>query len=292
MYKALLLIPSFLILFTASAKETFKKEFDKSYTVDSNVLVDLHSGFSEVTITNGSADKVQIHVEVLVDAKSEQEAQKLFNKIEVVMTGAKSKVTLKTEMDGDFDNDDDWSIKITISMPSTGGLNADQSFGSLKIQEIRGESDIHVSYGSLKASKLSHAENKVKVSFGEGEIDHLGGGDITVEFGSLDIDRLTASSKLKCGYGELDIDHVDSSCKNLTIDNEFGNTKLSLASGSGYTVEGSSSFGSIDLPSSAKIITKDSDWTSESIKATFGSGSSGGLIKLSTSFGDIEIDID
>ena len=285
----LLLISVVLFGFTVEAKEKYKKEFDKSYDVNSDVLFDMRANFADVNLESWDQNKIEIHVEVIVDAKSESDAEKTFDKIEVSMSGSSSKVSLKTEVDGKTDNND-WDMNISIKMPKSGQLDVNNSFGSLTINEILGRCDIEIGYGDLEVDNLPHKENDIKVSFGDGEIDRIGGGDIAVEFGDLEIDELSSSADITCSYGELEIDRVKSTCTELDIQNDFGSVSITLESGSNYEIEATSSFGDVSVPSSATITKEKSDFTSESIRANVGSGA-GGTIDVHCSFGDVDIDM-
>lgn len=276
----------------AEGKESFKKEFDKTYSINSDATLELETSFGDVTIDNWDQNKIEIHVEVIVDARNEETAEKIFDQIEVTMVGTSSRVELKTDIDMHGNHSGcDWSINITIKAPRTIGLDANHDFGDLRVADISGASDIHVGYGTFKAGKLSNPGNDITVAFGEGSIKEVGGGDISNEFGELDIDRLTGNADLSNGYGEFEIDYVTASCKDIDINNEFGELEITLASGGSFEIEYESSFGDVSLPSSANISRESEEMTSKSGKATIG-GSGGCKIRIETSFGEVDIDVD
>lgn len=291
-YKPLALFIAVAIsAFAYADTEVYSKEFKKSYTVNSNVTFELNTSFGEANIETWDQNKIEIFVKVEVESKSEEKANRIFDKIDVKIIESSNHVELKTNVDVDS-NGDDWSIDILVKMPRSGNLDANHAFGELTIQEILGKCEIDLSYGELEASNLPHADNDVKVAFGDGEIEQLGGGEIKVEFGNLEIERITGDADLSCNYGDLEIDHISSTCKNLKIQNDFGSVSIELDSGANYEIDAYASFGDVSLPSGAKISSEKEDFTSKSIKARIGSGGSPGLITVRCSFGDADIDLD
>ncbi|MFT4679806.1 MAG: hypothetical protein ACI84C_001326 [Flavobacteriales bacterium] len=291
-YKPIVLFIAIAIsAFAYADTEVYSKEFNKSYSVNSNVTFELNASFAEAKIETWDLNMIEIYVKVEVESKSEEKANQIFDKIDVKIIESSNQIELKTDVDVNS-NGDDWSITILVKMPKTADLDASLTFGSLKLQDIMGKCQIDLSYGELEASSLLHAENDVKVAFGDSEIEKLGGGEIKVEFGNLEINRITGDADLSCNYGDLEIDHISSACKNLKIQIDFGSASIELDAGANYEIDAYASFGDISLPNGAKKSSEKEDFTSKSVKARIGSGSSPGLITARCSFGDADIDID
>jgi hypothetical protein len=290
MHKISLSTLALLVGFISLAGDDYTKDFSKTYSVSDQFVVELETSFGSVVIENWDKSEVAIFVEITVDASSEKKAEDLFDKIEVIMSGSSSRVSLETDINAG-NNDCDFSIDIKIQMPSRGSLEVEHAFGDLNLDVINGKSDIKVSYGNLDANKLSHQDNDIKVEFGDGEINFSGGGDITCEFGSFEIDILAGDADVDCGYGGIEIEHVTSSCKNLDINSEFSEVDITLDENANYSIEAHASFGSVDIGSKANVTSRDSGIGSESIEAKLGSGS-GGKIDIQCSFGDVNIDTD
>lgn len=290
MHKISLFAGALLMSIAGIAGEDYTKKFNKSYSVADNFVVELETSFGSVEIENWDKSEVAIFVEIHVEASSEEKAEKLFDKIEVIMSGSSSRVSVETDINVG-NNDCDFHIDIKIQMPARGGLEVKHAFGDFELAEAKGKSDIKVSYGSMEAVNLPHPDNDIRVEFGDGEIDYLGGGDITCEFGSLEIETLGGDADIECGYGNLEIDHVLAACKNLDINAEFGEVDITLDKNASYSIEADSSFGSIDIGGDFDVTSRDSGIGSESIKAKLGSGS-GGTIDIRCSFGDVNIDTD
>ena len=292
-YKGLLTLVLVAVAYLANAgNPVYTKEFNKSYQVSSDATMDLETSFGDITITTWDQNTIDIHVEVKVEAKSEEKANKLFDKIDVKIIEQSNHIKLKTNVNNMDSGDNEWSIDVVIKMPRTGNLDADHSFGSLEINELSGKCDVDLSYGEFKADVLSNNNNNIKVAFGDGEIGQAGGGEMKVEFGNFDIDRVMGNSEISCSYGDLDVDFVSKKCSELVIHNDFGSVDITLEAGSNYDVKANASFGDVDLPSSAKIISEDEDFTSISLKARIGDGANPGELEINCSFGDAEIDID
>ncbi len=286
-------ILAFLSLnFYANGKTEFKKEVKKSFSVNADATLDIESSFGSVELSNWDKNEVDIHIEIIADAKTESDAEKFFDKVDIDIDGSSSKVSISTELEGSNKHySEEWSINIYIKMPPSLSLDIEHSFGDLDINEANGRCEIDLSYGSLDANSLGNNNNEVDVDFGSGDIDYFGGGQASVEYGDLDIDKINGDVELECSYGELEVDFISKKCKELTVSCDFGETNITIESGSSYDVETSSSFGDVDIDGEFNISSEDEDMFDTTMKGHIGSKGSG-TMEVDCSFGSVDIEID
>ena len=80
-YKPLALFIAVAIsAFAYADTEVYSKEFKKSYTVNSNVTFELNTSFGEANIETWDQNKIEIFVKVEVESKSEEKANRIFDK--------------------------------------------------------------------------------------------------------------------------------------------------------------------------------------------------------------------
>ncbi len=265
----------------------YKKEYSKSYEVSSNATLELDCSFASIEVKTVPGNKIDIHVEVNVDASSEEKAEKTFDRISVQLIGNSKKVTVKTELGKQNTKNESFDMTITISAPADIELVANTSFGTLELGKINGRSTVNHQYGEFNFSDAQSSDNDIKVSFGSAWIGNFGGGSLTTEFGEMNIDKISGDAVLKNSYGDLEIDQVSSTCKKLDVDTSFADTEINLDSSSSFSVNASSSFGDISLPKSIQVNREKKDWNSSSYEGVIGSGT--GQLKVNCSFGDIKI---
>lgn len=274
----------------ASAKD-FQKDFKKSYETNPNVHLETETSFGTLNILPWENNEVEISVSVIVDAKSEQEAQEVFERIEVEMRGTRDQVAIKTEIgNGSWRNQSGkFEINITIHAPEKMWSEINHSYGDLKIGIFEGKPSIDLSYGSLMVESFPNPETDVKISYSSGKINDANGGHYDVQFGSLSIFKINGDADIHAGYSSMDIKNVTPNCHELSINSEFGSAEISLDPKCSFRVEANASFGSIELPNQTKITSSKSDFNSNQKEGIIGTGN--GELSVSCSFGDVSIDI-
>jgi len=292
MYKKTLTTICFALLaFTINAKSSdFKKEFEKSYRVRSDAKLHLETLFGDVEIHTWDKNEIRILGTIRVESKSEESAEKVFDKIEIIMSGSESLVSIETQLKKCSKNGN-FSIDFEINMPASCSIEGSHEFGSLSIDQIDGRVDLEMSYGDIDIYSLNHHDNEIDLEFGGGEIGFFGGGDVSISFGDLDISTINGNTKLECSYGDVDIKSISNGITKLDFSVEFGDLSMEILASSNMTIDAKSSFGDIDLSRKIDIIERDNDMLSKNIKAKLGTGN-GGIISISCEFGDVDVDVE
>ncbi len=281
---------AFFISFSAEAKidSDYVKSYSQQYNVNPNVHLKTETSFGKVTLESWDNNEVQIDVEVTVDAKNENEAEKVFDKIELIMHGSKERVSLETKISGNHNNNE-FEINIRIKAPENTILDLTHGFGNLKIGTFRNKAEINASYGELEIENLSNADLEINMSFGEASIDDIGGGKLDVEFGAMEINHLHHSSKINCSYSSFEVKVEGVKCTDLEIDNEFGSVDVEIPENMAYRVEGKASFGDIELPKNIRNENIEKDFASYSVEAIIGQNPEGELV-IDSSFGNVTVE--
>jgi hypothetical protein len=272
----------------AATENNYVKNYAQQYNVNPNVQLSTETSFGEVIIESWDNNEISIDVEVSVEAKSESEAQKVFERIELKMYGSKERVSIKTEMSGN-NNNNQFEINIRIKAPENAVLFLAHAFGNLKIGTFRNKAEIDASYGELEIEDLSNKELEIEMSFGEAIIHNVGGGLFQVEFGAMKINHLHYNSEIKSSYGSVEVNIEGTNCHDLDIDNEFCEIDIEIPENMSYRVEGKASFGDIELPKNTNNEKIEKDFASFSIEATIGQNPEGELL-IDSSFGDVTVD--
>ncbi|MBI1266299.1 MAG: DUF4097 family beta strand repeat protein [Cryomorphaceae bacterium] len=291
MNKITFLLSLSVFCFCAVNAKDYQKEFSKAYETNPNVTLETSTSFGALTIIPWENNEVEISVSVIVDAKSEKEAQEVFERIEVEMRGTRDQVAIETEIgNGSWRNQSgNFEINITIHAPEKMKSKINHSYGDLNFGAFEGKAVINVSYGSFIAESFTNPDNDVKISYSSGRIKDTSGGNYDVQFGSLSFDKINGDANIHAGYSSLDIKNVTPNCKELGISSEFGSADISLDPKCSFKVDANASFGSIELPQQMKITSSKSDFNSTIKEGTIGTGQ--GELSISCSFGDVDVDI-
>jgi hypothetical protein len=273
----------------AERSEDYPREIQKTFSVNKDVRFKCDLDFSDVVITTWDQPTIEIVLIININAKSEERANEMFEKIKVDMNGNASLVNLAVNVENlNCKNNENWSMDATVKMPASGSVEADVDFGDFTINDLSGLCDLYLQYGDFVAGKLSNKNNVAHVAFGNAKIDSWGGGEFGVQYGDAKIADVNGNIDLNVQFGDASINNLSSSCKQLNGHVEYGDLKIKLGTGFGGSFEAIASYGDVELPMHAKITSKEKDFSGSNKAGTIGSGSS--VLKVNASFGDVEIE--
>ncbi len=294
-----ILISLMLLFATAnlSAQEV-RKSFHESYDVKADAKVSIDNKYGRVRIHTWDRNEVVIDVQVSVDAKSENESQRILDKINVKITGSADLVKAITTIDGKLNcKNCNMNIEYEVKMPASNALVLYNEFGNAYVENLSGNTLIKIGYGNLVLGELTSKENNIEVKFGDAEIAFLKAGDLIVEYGSLDLgkagylDMYSRFSGLEIGsVSELDLDSQYDGIEIGSVDNM--RAKASFTS-----IEIGEVFDKLDLTSSYGGVEIDrvaGGFSSIDITSEFGgvelniSSSASYKLHARSSFGDID----
>lgn len=273
---AALLSVLFIGLQVFASNEEFRKSYHESFQVNSDVLLEVSNKYGFVKIVTGDVNEIVVDVEITIEEKSFEKAQKQLDKIDISISGDASSVRAMTtiEKNGHFK---ELNIDYTITMPITGSLDLTNKFGNSYLNELGGSAKIVVSYGSLDVGSLNSKENKVTVKFGSGKIKYAHYLDFTArysevrvskakllnldaEFGDVRIGEV-GRMDLRCQYGDVNLGtivelnavmkfgdlEIEGIMKRFELDAQYGDTEVEFISKDFENVIVTSSFGDVDL---------------------------------------------
>jgi hypothetical protein len=286
------LILALLVVQISSAVESldqYPREIKKSFNVNKDVLFQCDADFADINVTTWDKSTIEIVVTVTINAKTEERANELFERITIEMEGGGAQVDLKmTVEDMKTKNNENWSMKANVNMPAGGSVKGDVDFGDFIVNNLSGYCSMNVQYGDFKIGNLESKNNEVYVAFGNVSVGTWGGGKCNVQYGDSKFNDVKGNMELKVQFGDADIESLNSACKIFDAEVEYGDLDIRLGSGFGGSFDANSSYGDVDLPANAVIGSKEKDFTSTHKTGTIGSGSS--KVKVEVSFGDVEIE--
>jgi hypothetical protein len=201
-------------------KEDFakSKSINKSYKVEADHELEIENKFGEVKITTWDKNEIVVNIIISVESNSEKGTMKRLNNIDVRIDEGADKTSFETYFKDDKDNNSkgksEMSIDYEVKMPKSNNLSLSNSFGAFIINDLNGQADITVKFGSARIGKLNHSDNEINVEFSDPvEIDHLESGRISVKYSKmklnsstlLDLDSEFSNSEIE-GVGKLDLD--------------------------------------------------------------------------------------
>jgi Putative adhesin len=290
------LLSSIVLLFICITSNVFAddyyKEFRKSYSVNSNVKVNLDVSFVDVDIQTTSFAQMDIVVKMDIDASNEERANEVFSKIQIdIIEGmAETRIAVNPSSGNNkWKNKENLKITVMIKMPVEAILNGEASFGDVTIGDMKGNCTFDIEYGDFSANGLWSYKNDIENTFGDAKIEGTNGGKFHNEYGDTKIALLQGYGDFETSFGDLDVDRVSRECTGLEVEVQYGDADITVANDAGFTIVAEESYGNISLPASLKKTLEKKETLETRIEGTIGNGAN--KMKLDCSFGDVKVRI-
>jgi len=266
-----------------SAEETFTKTVKKEFQVNKNALLSVDNKYGKIHCNNWDKDMVSIEVTISVETSNEQKASKIFDRINIEISGNSSHVQAETIFSKGFSTDNgdmELDIDYVIYMPETMSVDLDNKFGDIFVEEVLGEANIHLAYGTMEAKKLANANNNLEIKYSDVGIGYIESGDLEVKYSNFTLEE-TQRMNIESKFSNMAIETI--------IDTEIDSQYDSYDIGAVGTLNLETKFSGwkiSKLKRSADIITEYGGIKIKYVPSGFGE------INIENSYGDVGIGID
>lgn len=204
-----------------------KKDFNYSYRVNNNYVLDLDNNYGKIVISHWDKDEVEIQINIITKARSEKTAQGLLDCIDAKVAENKSSIIGKTEIGKNNFSNYHLEINYFVNAPTWMNLKLKQRFGNIKLPQEKndGSCQFIVKYGKMDAGDFSQPLS-IEASFSNIQIGNVGTANIKLEYCSdssiKEVGKLTLSDsfstlaigkvgklKMNSSYGKLTIKQAD-----------------------------------------------------------------------------------
>lgn len=285
-----------------------RKTFEKTYKVNKSDVLNIENKFGRVHVNTWDRNEIQVKVDIISRASSEQNAQELLNKINIVDSRSGSIISVKTEMASmkNHGGKKSFEINYTISMPEDNALTVKNSFGDVYLAALKGKVDVSVKYGSLKSDRMGNASNSVKIAYGTGRCGYINGGQVDIaysnlsmestnglqgsfKFGEFKIGSLAESLDIDLKYGSLRVDNISKNVRKINVASGFSPISLNFDDNTAFDFDINVQFGNFNVDKSlVNYTTLEKSHTSAAYKGKFGSASSKASVNIVSKYGDVK----
>ncbi len=178
---------------------TEKRSFMKSLPMGKDTRLEVKNKYGDVHFNLWNKDSVYIMAEVEAFAPNHSKIQKMFDGINVNITGTSSLIRAETEFTREItvllesfkgltekiiDYDSRVQINYFISVPEQIDINVENQFGDVSMENNRGVVSVSLSNGDFKANSLNRLAD-LTLNFGDAEISSVRSGKIRATFSKL-----------------------------------------------------------------------------------------------------------
>jgi hypothetical protein len=296
-----LLIP--LLACAAPGKE-FTKSINKEFDITRDGITSILNKYGDVDVRTWDASRVKFEVTIKVEAKSQETANEVFNRISVSFDNHPSVVRAVTEIESTsnwkkwfgWGSGDDFEIDYVVYVPSSVALELDNKYGDIYVADKSGRTQINLKYGDMRLGKIT-GNGVISMGYSDGVIQSIGNLQLNMGYSDLNIGT-AANITLDAHYSDIALE----SAGNITSTTAYVDLKggrVGRVTNSGKyddlvfekvtSIEMSSKYSSCRIGELHEYGTFEMSYGSavlQDVKAGFKS------IDISTSYTDVSINID
>lgn len=228
----------FLIPALALATEKFngrytkQKKISKQYEVNANALLEINNSYGTIDITTWDQNRVEIEVIIKTNGDNEEAVIKRLKEIEVAFDQSRSHVKAETileEQDSSwwdmfFGDNNNVNIEINyfIKAPATNDVDLNNDYGSIVLDNLKGNATINCDYGKLLIGELHGENNSLNFDYSRGSrIDFIRRGNINADYSEFIIEE-AGTLEVNADYSETRIEKVE----NIAFNCDYGSIHL------------------------------------------------------------------
>jgi len=220
-----LLVAFFLIAFWTininAQTYTENRKIVKIFKAGKSTTVDITNKYGKIHVIPWDKDSVRFEINLTIKSQNNSRLKKLKNNIDFDFTRTEYYITVKTTFGSKYSSflsdlknlaetfipSYQVSIDYTVTMPNDLNLKINNKFGDIFTDDYKGELNIILSNGDLKANKLSGNTN-IDIKIGDGVINSIKNGKIFISYSEFRIkkaDQLNINSR----SSKINIDTVN-----------------------------------------------------------------------------------
>jgi len=254
-----------MLCITAQASD-FEQNVEKTFSVQPGGKLVLAAGFGPILVTTQQQNAVQIKVLRKVNAKSKEEADKVFADHELTFRQDGNTVIAESKMKQQkpwrlLGNSPSLQLRFEVAVPANFDLELSTAGGDIHVPDIDGQVVARTSSGRIQLGKISKT---VETSNAGGNIEiYEAGGPLkaSTSSGSIHVEVAKAKAHLANAGGDIKLDnvggdltastssgsiHLGNADATVTLRNAGGNISIGQVAG---TLTASTSSGSIQIES-------------------------------------------
>lgn len=194
------------------------KNIKKEYSVNADAALKIKNKYGNVDVISWDQNKVVIEVTITVSGNNESKVIDRLSKIDVNFENSKSFVSAETKFNNsskgwwNSGNKMSYQIDYKVKVPVTNSVNLNNDYGTISLNEIKGQAEINCDYGKVLIGSLYHNNNSINIDYtSDSEIELMNGGSINADYSKF---RIEKAKKI-----ELNADYTDSEFVNIeTLD--------------------------------------------------------------------------
>lgn len=203
--------PGFLV---AAPGKDFTKSIVKEFDIASDGIVGVDNKYGSVDVRPWEEARVKIEVTITVDARSQEKANDVFDRISVKFDNSMSAVRAETDIESvsvwknffNWGSSDQFKIDYVVYTPATVELELTNRYGDIYVGDMQGRCTVDLKYGDMRLGTLSGNTN-ISLSYGDGVVKSVQ--DVSIDMSYSNLKLSTAGNIIMTGrYSDVEFGTV------------------------------------------------------------------------------------
>ena len=215
-----------------NGKYTKEKKIKKEFTVNAEAGLTVDNSYGNIDIVTWTENRIVIEVHIRTNGNDEERVQEKLDNIDVDFSANASKVTAKTifkdrkssswSLWGNNNKNIHMEINYTIKMPITNSVDLNNDYGSINLNELKGNAKINCDYGQINIGKLMADNNYLNFDYTKNStINYMKSGKINADYSGFTLDKVE-SLELNADYTNSEINEAGS----INYNNDYGKLRI------------------------------------------------------------------
>ncbi|MBK8196338.1 MAG: DUF4097 family beta strand repeat protein [Lewinellaceae bacterium] len=205
------------ILTTTRAADGPRQEFTRSINREFNTTSDgmtaLYNKYGTVNVKTWQNNSVKIDITIVVNAGSQREADKIFDRVKVNFANTSGYVKAETMIEQsntwwpEGNNSCDYKINYEVSLPIGNQLDLKNRYGNSYVAKLNGKLTAEIKYGDLRTEAIAN-DADLSLSYGKAYIARVNNLSGQVSYSELTVTE-AREVQLDTKYSELKSDNIN-----------------------------------------------------------------------------------
>nr|WP_321358502.1 DUF4097 family beta strand repeat-containing protein [uncultured Draconibacterium sp.] len=212
----------FLAPLLVNAQFTDTKEIRKSYAITPETQIEITNKYGKIDFKNWDKDSVKFLINIRVEEKKLSKLEESIEEIDFDITNSEHYLIVRTVVEKNkstlgreikkfketlLNSDGNIQVDYTVWLPDSNRLKVDNKFGDIYIGDYKGEADITLSNGNMKAHDFRNLN--LTLNFADATINKIEKGRLDCNFSELYVKEL-GTIHLQSKSTEFELQKVES----------------------------------------------------------------------------------
>jgi hypothetical protein len=199
--------------FAAGPLQEFTRSINREYNTMSNGMTALYNKYGAVNVNVWQKNTVKIDINIVVNARSQSDADRTFDRIKVNFTNTAGYIKAETFIDplngkgwwAGETNSQDFKINYEVWLPANNQLDLRNKYGNAYVAALNGKLMAEIKYGDLRTETLN-ADADLNISYGKAYLAGVNNLSGQISYGELTLNEAKGDVQLDSKYSELKLE--------------------------------------------------------------------------------------